>query len=376
MAGVKESDEIVRAAVRDLSNSSKSIYSPGRQSQGGEPAVPRAEEKRYFPPLEVRRETLARRCQFRAQGEQFVGRGDDAFAAVLETIEVVTQAETHQVVADELGGGQAAAQFVIEFPGPVHELGRDFARVGVVIGLSFGQDVPDGDEEFASDGDDSLLLADAGSEFVKNSLPIDRIADGGPGGFDESGTEVATTLLGNAAALVGFAGIMDSATESGISNDFLVLGEAIDSADGAENGHGVDEAEAGQLDDKGHHVGPGFGDTEASEFLFGFVDERGEIVDDGHVVAGAEFLGRGDIEAVPPLAVGDGEEVARWGDNAVAVEQAVQPVPWTVRPGQAWQRSAERPVAADEQSGRGVRVPAAAAPRLGGSCRRRGVWPG
>ena len=264
--------------------------------------------------------------QFRSEGQDLLGRRDDAFAAVLETVEVVTEAEAHQVVADELGGGEASAQVVIELPGPGHELGGDFARVGVAVGLFLGQDVPDGDEEFAGDGDDGLLPADAESELVKNTFPIDRIADGGPGGFDESGAEVTSALFGDTAAFVGLAGIMDSASEAGVADDFLVLGEAIDSADGAENGHGVDEAKAGQLDDEGRHVGPGFRDTEASQFSFGLVDEAGERVDDGHVVAGAEFFSGRNVELVPPFSIGFREDQAFGRNDAVAVKEGVEVV--------------------------------------------------
>ena len=57
------------------------------------------------------------------------------------------------MAADELGGGETAAQFVIEFPGPGHELGRDLFGIGVAVGFSLGQDVPDGDKELAGDGD-------------------------------------------------------------------------------------------------------------------------------------------------------------------------------------------------------------------------------
>jgi len=264
--------------------------------------------------------------QFRSEGEELLGRGDDALAAVVERVKVVTDAEAHQVIADELGGGEAAAEVVIEQPGPGHELGGDFARVGVAVGFPLGEEVPEGDEEFAGDGDDGLLLADAEGELVKNTLPIDRIADGGPGGFDESGAEVAAALFGDAAAFESFAGVMDSAAEAGIADELFVLGEAVDDADGAENGHGVDEAKAGQLDDKGDHIGPGFGDAEAGQFGFGLVDERGEGVEDGEVVAGAEFFGGRDGELVPPFSIGIREGQAIGRENAVAVEEGVEAV--------------------------------------------------
>jgi len=92
----------------------------------------------------------------------------------------VAEAETHQVGADELGSGQATATLLAELPGPHHELGGDFFRVGpsaslrtgmavspwsfgpvLVVqdkcprtkGFPFGEDMPDGDQEFTSNGD-------------------------------------------------------------------------------------------------------------------------------------------------------------------------------------------------------------------------------
>jgi len=86
----------------------------------------RAQQQQYFLPLtkpgwracgpSSRREKvflrlLVEQCQFRTQSEQLVDRGDDALAAVLEMVEVVTEVEAHQVGADEpwtVRPGQAA----------------------------------------------------------------------------------------------------------------------------------------------------------------------------------------------------------------------------------------------------------------------------
>jgi len=70
---------------------------------------PQWQGKRYFRCCKPGSEALARRPQFRTQSEKILHRSDDAFAATLEGVEVVTQAETHQVGADELGSGQATA---------------------------------------------------------------------------------------------------------------------------------------------------------------------------------------------------------------------------------------------------------------------------
>ena len=52
-----------------------------------------------------------------------------------------------------------------------------------------GEDVPNRDEDFASDSDDSLLVADAGFEAIEFGFPVGVELDGGPGNFDGSGAE-------------------------------------------------------------------------------------------------------------------------------------------------------------------------------------------
>ena len=157
----------------------------------------------------------------------------------------MAEAETHQVGADELGSGQATATLLAELPGPHHELGGDFFRVGMAVspwsfgprtkGFPFGEDMPDGDQEFTSNGDDGLLLADAGGQLVKLSLPILGGADGGPGGFDHDPAQVTAALLGDAPTAFGLARVVDARPQAGIADELLVAGEARDGADGAQS---------------------------------------------------------------------------------------------------------------------------------------------
>ena len=83
-----------------------------------------------FPSCKPGSEALARWAWFGSQSEKLLHRSDGPLAAALEAVEVITQAEAHQVVADELPGGKAAAQVVIKLPGPEHQFGGDFLGIG------------------------------------------------------------------------------------------------------------------------------------------------------------------------------------------------------------------------------------------------------
>lgn len=58
-------------------------------------------------------------------------------------------------------------------------------------------------------------------ELVETLLPEGTVLDGRPGGFDEDAAEVAATLFGDMAGVVGLAGTVDSRAEAGIGNELL-----------------------------------------------------------------------------------------------------------------------------------------------------------
>jgi len=157
--------------------------------------------------------------QFGEGSQDFPHRSDSArFAAVGKACQVVTQPEPEQAIADELAGGQAAALFLRELPGPEHQLAGDHLRHGVVVGDGLGEDVPDGDEEFAGDGDVGVLAAGEASELL---FPVGGLLDGDPSRFDECAAQVAATLFGDASGAMGLAGVVDAGTESGVGDEVL-----------------------------------------------------------------------------------------------------------------------------------------------------------
>ena len=56
------------------------------------------------------------------------------------------------------------------------------------------------------------------------------------------------------------------------------------------DGHGDQQAEAGELNQKGHHLGPRLAHAQACQLPLDFLDEEAQMVDDGEVMAGAQLL--------------------------------------------------------------------------------------
>ena len=130
------------------------------------------------------------------------------------------------------------------------------------VNALFGQDVPDDDQEFASDGDDGFVPTDAHSKLIKLFAPLRIVADGSPSGFDESVTEFLATLFGDAPGAIGLTGSVNASAKSSIANEFLGRGEAVDVADGAEYDQGSHHADARKLDQIGHRFDPRIAEAE------------------------------------------------------------------------------------------------------------------
>ena len=77
----------------------------------------------------------------------------------------------HEVIADELAGCHPAALLWGELPRPEHELEGHRLRLGMSVSGALGEDVPDGDEESASDGDDGDLGGFVPGETMGVSYP-------------------------------------------------------------------------------------------------------------------------------------------------------------------------------------------------------------
>ena len=231
-----------------------------------------------------------------------------------------------QPVADELAGSETATLLRGELPGPTHQLSGDHDGVGVVSGSAFGQDMPNGDEQLASNGDDSDALGLTACQTLKFSFPMGMGVDSRPGTLDEHAAQVTAALLSDVPIAMHLTGSVDPRAEARVAHQFLGGGETRDVANGTQDRHCGEQREAGELHEIGQLFSPRGGHTEPPQLGVQVGKLLAEMLQGGDVVARAEALGGGDVESGPPVAVVLGEEVTRWGSEVVAVEDAVQAI--------------------------------------------------
>ena len=227
---------------------------------------------------------------------ELVEGGDEAFDAPAHNeIEIVAEIEFEQVVADELAGRERSLRLT-DLPGPEHEFAGDLIGVGTAIGFGGGEDVPDDDEQFTGDSDDGLFFADTVRETLKGFFPIGIEANGGPGGLNQNGAEIAASLFGDASTPVGLAGGINSCAKAGVSDQFFGGRKASDVANSAQDGHGGEQANPGELDQIGHRVSPGVQGTETGQFGFNFADLGVEMEQGGQILTDAQLFGRRQVK--------------------------------------------------------------------------------
>ena len=228
----------------------------------------------------------------------------------------MAELQAQEAVADKLSGSETAALLGSECSGPAHQFAGDHCGFGVAIGSALGQDVPDGDEQLAGDGDDGDALRLVAAEAGKLALPVRVGVDGAPGSFDQHAAEVAVRLTA----------VADADAETGITDQMLGGGEARDVADGSENGHGGEESQARDLDEEGHGFVPGWLIAETGELGLQVGQVLLNVIGGGNVLTDAQPFGGRDVERTPPIAVVRGEEVAAGRVDVLAMEDAVQAV--------------------------------------------------
>ena len=91
------------------------------------------------------------------------------------------------------------------------------------------------------------LRALAGLQGPEAGLPGGGKAHGDPGRLDESGAQLAASLLGDAPGAGGLPRGIEAGAQTGIADEGLGGGKAADIPNGAEDGHGRDQPHAGHL---------------------------------------------------------------------------------------------------------------------------------
>jgi hypothetical protein len=115
---------------------------------------------------------------------------------------------------------------------PADEKAGDLLGLGLAVGDFGRQDVPDDDQQFASNGDDSLLATDAKSQGFELLAPVLIVTDSNPGGFDQDSPQFLAAWLGNPAAAMSLTGSVDFRAQAGITDQLFGQREAADVAKG------------------------------------------------------------------------------------------------------------------------------------------------
>lgn len=170
---------------------------------------------------------------------------------------------------------------------PVHQAAGNRADVGLLIRRAPAQDVEDHDQELAGDGHDRRLAsADAIGQALELGLPVIVGLYSFPGGFHHRRSQLAAALLGNTATAVGGAGGPRARAHSTVADQVLGTGKTLDLSDGRQDRHGVDPADARQLDQERGLVGPGDTDAQGCQLGFDLADHGRAQLDDLKSVRG------------------------------------------------------------------------------------------
>src|SRR5918996_5942253 len=190
-------------------------------------------------------------------------------------------------------------------------------------GLVAGEHVPDRFGEAAGEVDlgdlGAALLADACFRALV-AVAVDRCRAGVGCCFDEGPAEVAGSLLGERAAEVAFAGLVDAWAEARVAGQLARRCKAADVAELGSDGVGEHPA------DPGH--GAGQGDVwvvgaQAAQLAFALVDLPVELVDQAQAGLDRALPGLGQIEPGEQLAAVDAEEVGDGAGLAVGEQDGV-----------------------------------------------------
>ncbi len=190
----------------------------------------------------------------------------------------MADAEAQEVVAGKLRACQMATLRFVEAPGPGQEFVGDALMRRAAVDLFVSEEMPDDDEDVMGDDGDGVIGVLAALEFVEAALPERVGADGAPGDFDERPAEFLAAFFGDGFGAVFGAALVDTWGEPGVGNEMFGRRETGDIADGGQDGHGSDDAEARHLHEI-HGLGsPGFLMAKLGQFVREPVDLVLEIL--------------------------------------------------------------------------------------------------
>jgi hypothetical protein len=240
--------------------------------------------------------------------------------------EVLADVQTHQVIADDLPAGHAAALLIGEFPGPAHDLGSHPNGIRLAIDGFPGKYIPNGDEQFAGDDNNRLGIGHAAGIAIELSLPVGEVPHGAPGGFDQGPTQFTAAGFGDFTGAMGLAAVMDGGSQAGISDELIGGRETGNIADGGQDGHGQEDAETRKLDEEGDEIGPRSLSGKVGDLGFQLNDLSRKMIQGGEILADTELLGGGNGKGLPLGKVGEGEGIAVRSGEVVAEKGGMKAV--------------------------------------------------
>ena len=244
--------------------------------------------------------------------------------AALDSQQISSEAKAVELLASVSGLGLANGPvgFAQAF-GMSEQFAGYLLRIGKALGALFGQHVPHGHQEFAGNGHDGLVVSQARFETRKLGVPMGMDARSSVSGFDHGGANVAPPSLGDSPGAARETAVVDATTQASVTHQALVLGEACDVADGGQQRHGGDQADARQLDQQrdpfvlGRCLGQGL----FQQRNLGPGEDQGL-----QVALNAHSLYRCDGQLEPPLMLLWGEQVTLGWQHMITMQRRVQAV--------------------------------------------------
>ena len=203
----------------------------------------------------------------------------------LDAGQLISKLEAHQVVADELAGGQPPALPIIELPGPFHEFEGDHGGIGFAVGDPFGHDMPDDHQQPAGDGHDRFAALHPIIQLLEFLLPERVMLHCPPCRFHQGPAQFLAALFGDRSGGMGLPAVMDTAAQTRVAHQLLGSGKAGDIPDGRKHRHGVDQPKARKLEQIGCMSAPGGGGAQASQFLVDLCCQEHQVIQRGEILA-------------------------------------------------------------------------------------------
>ena len=112
--------------------------------------------------------------------------------------------------------------------------------------------MPHGHQELTRDRDNSLGPSQVRFQSLKFIIPVGMVHNRCVGSIHHRSTEISSTSFGNSPTGMGHSAVVDTGTQSGISNQLFGCGEARDIPNGCQDRDGSKHGHTWQLDQEWH----------------------------------------------------------------------------------------------------------------------------